>query len=178
VSRVLPPPPIKWSLDGGDYALRAPEIDEELLFQTAQEAFAVERIEATRGRVGDDATERRHAALAELVFANKFAFGGRLSRDFAGSVRGLAEYVLILSRHTGARPLPPLSRLLEWLGRAKAGDEADHLARAIYERDFGAVYPKEPAPGDGASSPSQASPPASASGATAATPADSTSASS
>lgn len=152
------------------------DLEVELLVQAEHEAWARNRLEATRGKVGNAVYQADVGRMVEAIAANRFAFGGSLSIDWLSSSVGEVEYVLLLAQKakTEAKVKQSVSR--EQLRKAQRGDKAGWVKamEVLFRRDFPNLMPPEvtpssgdqgiPAPSTSASSSSSADAPGSGEG--------------
>lgn len=148
----LAPQPYLWEHQGKTYAFAVPDLELELIYQAEHEAWARNRLEATRGKVDRDVHAADVARHVEMVAANRFAFRGPLSMSFLGSEAGLVEYLLLLGLKGGReRPTREFLRGLARSDRTAWG----RLVDEVLARDFPealATPPATPAPSTSASS--------------------------
>ena len=142
-SELLLPPgdtPLCWR----DVEIPRPDLGDELRFQAQHEAWARNRLEATKALVGPAAYQADLAALGEARDSNEFAFGGRRSVRFVLSPAGLARYIeLLAGKGKGRRPKAEELEQLARSDRAAWGELLD----LVVSRDFPWLVEESPASG-------------------------------
>ncbi len=129
--------PTDFPLGELNYPLARADHELELYFQSRHEAWARNRIEATRAMVGDAAYRADCETFAERRDANRFAFGAHLSLQWLTSDEGMIEYVLLLSakgkkERGGAAFTKPQLRQM----KKAAPEDWERLTREVLTRDF------------------------------------------
>jgi hypothetical protein len=163
---MLAKPVAKWKRDGKEYAFSACDNDVELLFQACHEAWACERLEARRGKIGELAYRSHLERLGHALDANRFAFGGPLSKEWLVSKAGMVEYALLLTGKAGVsgEGKGATRAVLEKAAADSEQADWDRLWAALMRRDFpnllGPEETKEAplAPTESPSSPATATP--------------------
>lgn len=101
--------PLPWEHDGKKYLFGNCDFDMECDFQIAHVVWARRQIEATRGKISDEAFATDLDAHGKRVAANAFQFGTGLSWQFLWSREGWLTYLdlkLQKGRVQGGEPLP------------------------------------------------------------------------
>lgn len=144
--------PTDFPLGDQSYPLARADHELELYYQARHEAWARNRIEATRGMVGDAAYRADCETFAQRRDGNRFAFGSQLSLAWLTSDEGMIEYVLLLSQK-GKKEKGGAAFTQQQLRRMKKDEPAEweRLTRAVLERDF--PFLLTPAPTTGGPTP-------------------------
>ncbi len=140
-SSALAPQPIPLVWKGRHYTLAPLANEDELFFVAQHEAYARNRVEATRALVGDPAYREDLAVHAEMKAGGDFQFGTRLSVRWLWTPDGQAAYFCLLMKKgvaTGGVPQPSPPPDPSTLSRAfRDEDEVLNEAwRLCLSRDF------------------------------------------
>ena len=122
--------PCDWQ--GGRYVLAVLTHLEEGLFVSEHEGFALSRIEATRGKIGEQAYQRALLGVLDMQAGGAFSYGSNLSLRWLFSPEGRAAYIAILMRKGEAESkgqAPPPEHVL-----ARAIRKKDEVLEAVFER--------------------------------------------
>jgi len=124
--------PLEFECAAGTFALAVPDHELELLFQARHEAWARNRIEATKALVSAEAYQADVEVFASRRDSNRFAYAGPLSLSWLLSDAGMVEYVLLLAQKAGKSPRR------ETLFAMKKADPDDwqRLIDVVLRRDF------------------------------------------
>ena len=147
--------PFRWEHKDAVYEFAATDLEVELMFQSLHEAWARARLEATKGRIGEEAWTMDHARHVENVSANQFAMGGRLSMMFLFTTAGFAEYATLKWQKQVAGKGPQKDKVnapfLHALAKNNAAD-FESLRTGMLRHDFPNLF----APVEGATKPTGA----------------------
>jgi len=136
----LAPRAVPWEYQGKGYLLGHTDLDLELLFQTAHERWARNRLEARREGLPEDVYFADLSAYHDQTAGNAFAFGGPLSLRFLATTAGQVEYLLLKLQKGAAAGGERATR--DFLLGLLRDDRAawDRLVGEVLARDFPLVF--------------------------------------
>ncbi len=129
-----------WTYQGKDYLLGATDLELELVFQAAHEAWARQRIEATREKVGDRLYTLDVDRFGERRDANRFAFGGPLCLQWLCTPAGQLEYLFLKLQKGASEGGERISRTQLQTIQREDNKAWDALANEVLQREFPLVF--------------------------------------